>query len=254
MYGMSPPSNRTGFRRDTTTTAHRPGSRQSNGSRLRDWSAGSRSRAVACCDIARSQPHEGSAGRQCGPAKALRLGLPSATTTSTPSPHIASSPARPAAEDGFDARVEFARTAGVGYGRRGTSRRAARLGPPPPSQMRSVVASANPPATAGPAMNPRYMSVVADPTAVPRSARRAVSPDRLTIVGAHTEQPAPARTIPAIATGTEGAAAASAEPPAATSAPTVSTDRRPRQHWGDMILQPQAVFRRNDERAWFDPP
>src|ERR1700688_3890800 len=30
---MSPPSNRTGFRRDTTTTAHRPGSRQSNGSR-----------------------------------------------------------------------------------------------------------------------------------------------------------------------------------------------------------------------------
>src|SRR6202043_936197 len=32
MDGMSPPSNRTGFRRDTTTTAHRPGSRQSNGS------------------------------------------------------------------------------------------------------------------------------------------------------------------------------------------------------------------------------
>jgi SAM-dependent methyltransferase len=37
--GMSPPSNRTGFRRDTTTPAHPPGSRQSNGSRLRDWSA-----------------------------------------------------------------------------------------------------------------------------------------------------------------------------------------------------------------------
>ena len=37
---MSPPSNRTGSRRDTTTkTAHRPGSRQSTGSRLRDWSA-----------------------------------------------------------------------------------------------------------------------------------------------------------------------------------------------------------------------
>src|SRR5688572_1072402 len=35
MDGMSPPSNRTGFRRDTTTTAHRPGSRQSNGSRPR---------------------------------------------------------------------------------------------------------------------------------------------------------------------------------------------------------------------------
>src|SRR5438128_4634963 len=32
MDGMSPPLNRTGFRRDTTTTAHRPGSRQSNGS------------------------------------------------------------------------------------------------------------------------------------------------------------------------------------------------------------------------------
>ena len=32
MDGMSPPSNRTGFRRDTTTTAHRPGSRQSNAS------------------------------------------------------------------------------------------------------------------------------------------------------------------------------------------------------------------------------
>src|SRR5215207_1855975 len=31
--GRSPPSNRTGFRRDTTTTAHRPGSRQSDGSR-----------------------------------------------------------------------------------------------------------------------------------------------------------------------------------------------------------------------------
>jgi len=29
---MSPPSNRTGFRRDTTTPAHRPGSRRSNGS------------------------------------------------------------------------------------------------------------------------------------------------------------------------------------------------------------------------------
>src|ERR1022692_1931619 len=42
MDGMSPPSNRTGFRRDTTTTAHRPGSRQSNGSSLRDWSARSR--------------------------------------------------------------------------------------------------------------------------------------------------------------------------------------------------------------------
>src|SRR5882724_4495561 len=27
MDGMSPPSNRTGFRRDTTTTGHRPGSR-----------------------------------------------------------------------------------------------------------------------------------------------------------------------------------------------------------------------------------
>src|SRR5215475_13853227 len=35
MDGMSPPSNRTGFRRDTTTTAHRPGLRQSNGSRVR---------------------------------------------------------------------------------------------------------------------------------------------------------------------------------------------------------------------------
>ena len=34
MDGMSPPSNRTGFRRDTTSTAHRAGSRQSNGSRL----------------------------------------------------------------------------------------------------------------------------------------------------------------------------------------------------------------------------
>jgi SAM-dependent methyltransferase len=31
--GLSPPSNRTGFRRGTTTRAHRPGSRQSNGSR-----------------------------------------------------------------------------------------------------------------------------------------------------------------------------------------------------------------------------
>ena len=30
--GMSPPSNRTGFTRDTTTTAHLPGSRRSNGS------------------------------------------------------------------------------------------------------------------------------------------------------------------------------------------------------------------------------
>src|SRR4249919_94820 len=39
MDGISPPSNRTGFRRDSTTTAHRPGSRQSNGSRLRDSSA-----------------------------------------------------------------------------------------------------------------------------------------------------------------------------------------------------------------------
>jgi ubiquinone/menaquinone biosynthesis C-methylase UbiE len=39
MDGRSPPSNRTGFRPDTTTTAHRRGSRQSNGSRLRDWSA-----------------------------------------------------------------------------------------------------------------------------------------------------------------------------------------------------------------------
>jgi hypothetical protein len=29
---MSPPLNQTGFRRDTTATAHRPGSRQSNGS------------------------------------------------------------------------------------------------------------------------------------------------------------------------------------------------------------------------------
>jgi SAM-dependent methyltransferase len=37
--GMSPPSNRTGFRRDTTTMAHRPGWRPSKGSRLRDWSA-----------------------------------------------------------------------------------------------------------------------------------------------------------------------------------------------------------------------
>jgi hypothetical protein len=36
--GTSPPSNRTGCRPDSTTTAHRPGSRQSNGSR-RDWSA-----------------------------------------------------------------------------------------------------------------------------------------------------------------------------------------------------------------------
>jgi SAM-dependent methyltransferase len=36
MDGMSLPSNQTGFRRDTTTTAHRPGSRQSNGSR---WSS-----------------------------------------------------------------------------------------------------------------------------------------------------------------------------------------------------------------------
>src|SRR6266436_1813567 len=44
---MSPPSNRTGFRRDTTTTAHRPGSRQSNGSRLRGTGRrGERSRAV----------------------------------------------------------------------------------------------------------------------------------------------------------------------------------------------------------------
>src|ERR1039457_4837459 len=46
MDGMSPPSNRTGFRRDTTTTAHRPGSRQSNGSRLRTGRPGERSRAV----------------------------------------------------------------------------------------------------------------------------------------------------------------------------------------------------------------
>jgi hypothetical protein len=45
MDGMSPPSNRTGFRRNTATTAHRPGSRQSNGSRLRDWSA---RRAIPC--------------------------------------------------------------------------------------------------------------------------------------------------------------------------------------------------------------
>jgi hypothetical protein len=36
MDGMSPPSNRTGFRPETTTTAHQPGSRQSSGSRLRD--------------------------------------------------------------------------------------------------------------------------------------------------------------------------------------------------------------------------
>ncbi|HEX5882117.1 MAG TPA: hypothetical protein VF468_27940 [Actinomycetota bacterium] len=35
----SPPSNRTGFRRETTTTAHRPGWRPSNGSSLRDWPA-----------------------------------------------------------------------------------------------------------------------------------------------------------------------------------------------------------------------
>src|SRR3989442_14634737 len=48
MDGMSPPSNRTGFRRDTTTTAHRHGSRQSNGSRLRDWSALCRSPGRAC--------------------------------------------------------------------------------------------------------------------------------------------------------------------------------------------------------------
>jgi len=34
-----------GHARDTTMTAHRPGSRKSNGSRLRDWSA--RSRTVA---------------------------------------------------------------------------------------------------------------------------------------------------------------------------------------------------------------
>jgi len=43
--GMSLPSNRTGFRRDTTTTAHRPGSRQLNGSRLRTGRPGERSRA-----------------------------------------------------------------------------------------------------------------------------------------------------------------------------------------------------------------
>jgi hypothetical protein len=30
--GTSPPSNRTGFRRDSRTTAHRPGSQRSNGS------------------------------------------------------------------------------------------------------------------------------------------------------------------------------------------------------------------------------
>ena len=45
------------------------------------------------------------------------------------------------------------------------------------------------------------------------------------MVGAHTEQPAPARMIPTIATDTEGATAASAEPPPARSAPTVSTER-----------------------------
>src|SRR5260221_5181217 len=47
MDGMSAPSNRTEFRRDTTTTAHRHGSRRSNGSRVRNWSAGVRSRAVS---------------------------------------------------------------------------------------------------------------------------------------------------------------------------------------------------------------
>ena len=45
MDGMSPPSNRTGFRRDTTTTAHRPGSRQSNGSRRLVLGAKKRSRS-----------------------------------------------------------------------------------------------------------------------------------------------------------------------------------------------------------------
>src|SRR5258708_3476572 len=46
MDGMSPPSNRTGFRRDSTTTAHRPGSRQSNGSRRPFESVGDAEGAV----------------------------------------------------------------------------------------------------------------------------------------------------------------------------------------------------------------
>src|SRR5215472_17624988 len=45
MDGVSPPSNRTGCTRDSTTTAHPPGSRPSNGSRPRACAAVARARA-----------------------------------------------------------------------------------------------------------------------------------------------------------------------------------------------------------------
>src|SRR5260370_23997772 len=55
MDGMSPPSNPTGFRRDTTTTAHGPGSRQSNGSRLRNWSVRVSDPVPSLCHLRRLQ-------------------------------------------------------------------------------------------------------------------------------------------------------------------------------------------------------
>ena len=92
-----------------------------------------------------------------------------------------------------------------------------------PSERGSVVTSATPPTAAGPTRKPRYMSVVSEPTTVPRSPVRAARPATLTIVGAQTEHPAPAIAMPASATGTEGARAASAEPTPASAAPTTRT-------------------------------
>jgi hypothetical protein len=60
---------------------------------------------------------------------------------------------------------------------------------------------------------------------VARSWVPAARPATLTIVGAQTEQPAPATTMPSSATGADGARAASADPAPESAAPTISTER-----------------------------
>jgi hypothetical protein len=55
MDGKSPPLNRTGFRRDFTTTAHRPRSQQSNGP---DCGTSPNSRGAAVTSAWAEQPNE----------------------------------------------------------------------------------------------------------------------------------------------------------------------------------------------------